>query len=464
LDNRLLEKTWNGWNQPIIAVDSTIPRYRCCNKEYGYIKYKKRGLEMKTSNLLVLTICSTLFFLSSGLAASQDEVVIKVNGMFCPFCTFGIEKWLNKLPEVEDVRTDLEAGEAIAVLKPEAEFVREHYVDAIKRAGFTHSGITLRQAGTEPPKILEPSSAVTSENRDAPIRGNDEFRYIKAVGKYGSGPGEFDQPMSIAFAPQGWFVVTDAGNARIQQFHSDGRLWRQWSISGDGDTTLVKPVGVIVGSKGDIWVTDYEKDTINHYTSDGKPQGSFGTPGRGPGQMDAPSGLALTADGLLVVADFYNHRIQLFKTRGKFVRLIGAQGFLRRLQRDGLNYPTRVAVSTDGLLWVADAYNHRLVAFDSKGKLVRRFGKKGHKAGQFDVSSGIAFIDEKRLIAADFMNHRIQIWSTSGKFLRSFGNQGHEPGKFERPTDIAIAPDGNLYVVDWGNHRIQVFSLRGKTE
>ncbi len=419
---------------------------------------------MKTSNLLVLTIFSTLFFLSSGLAASQDEVVIKVNGMFCPFCTFGIEKWLNKLPEVEDVRTDLAAGEAIAVLKPEAKFVREHYVDAIKRAGFTHSGITLRKAKTEPPEISKPSSAVTSENQDTPIRGNDDFRYIKTIGKHGSGPGEFDQPMSIAFAPQGWFVVTDAVNARIQQFHSDGLPWRQWSLSGDGSTPLAKPVGVIVGSKGDIWVTDYEKDTINHYTSEGKPQGSFGTSGRGPGQMDAPSGIALTSERVLAVADFYNHRIQLFSPEGKFVRSMGAQGILRRLQRDGLNYPTRVTVSIDGLFWVADAYNHRLVAFDSKGKLVRRFGKKGHKAGQFDVSSGIAFIDGKHLVAADFMNHRIQIWSTSGKFLKSFGKQGHEPGKFVRPTDVAVAPDGNLYVVDWGNHRIQVFSLGGKTE
>lgn len=419
---------------------------------------------MKTLNLLVLTICSTSFFLSSGLAASRDEVVIKVNGMFCPFCTFGIEKWLNKLPEVENVSTDLEAGEAIAVLKPEAEFIREHFADAIKRAGFTHSGITLRQAGTKRHKTSKPSAADTSDNSDVGVLGNDEFHYIKTIGRHGSGPGEFDQPMSIAFAPQGWFVVTDAGNAGIQQFHSDGRPWRQWSTSGDGTTPLAKPVGVVVGPEGDIWVTDYEKDTINHYAPDGKARGSFGTSGHGPGQMDAPSGLALTADGLLAVADFYNHRIQLFNTRGKFVRSIGAQGFLRRLKRDGLNYPTRVAVSTDGLLWVADAYNHRLAAFDSKGKLVRRFGKKGHKAGQFDVSSGIAFIAGKRLVAADFMNHRIQVWSTSGKFLKSFGKQGREHGEFERPTDVAVAPDGNLYVVDWGNNRIQVFSQGGETQ
>lgn len=419
---------------------------------------------MKTPNILILTMFSVLCFAPSSFAASRNEVVIKVNGMFCPFCTFGIEKHLKKLPEVQDVSTDLAAGEATAVLKPEAEFVREHFADAVKRAGFTHSGITLQPARAERPGSSEPSSGVLAENRAAPVGGDKEFQYVKTIGKHGSGPGELDQPMSIAFAPQGWFVVTDAGNARIQQFHSDGLPWRQWSISGDGTTPLAKPVGVVVEPKGDIWVADYENDTISHYTSDGTPQGSFGTSGRGPGQMDAPSGLALTADGLLAVADFYNHRIQLFKTGGEFVRFMGAQGFLRRLRKDGLNYPTRVAVSDDGLLWAADAYNHRLVAFNSKGKLVRRFGKEGHKVGQFDVSSGIAFIDGNRLVAADFMNHRIQVWSTSGEFLKSFGGQGREPGKFERPTDVAVAPDGHLYVVDWGNHRIQVFSQESETE
>ncbi len=58
-------------------------------------------------------------------------------------------------------------------------------------------------------------------------------------------------------------------------------------------------------------------------------------------------------------------------------------------------------------------------------EVVQQFGQQGHKAGQFDVSAGIALLP------------------------------------VERPTDVARAPNGDLYVVGWGNHRIQVFAQTG---
>ena len=76
--------------------------------------------------------------------AMQQQVVIKVNGMFCPFCTAGIEKRLKALPETETVKSDLAAGEVIVTLKPGAKYEKENFEDAIKRAGFTHSGISLQ--------------------------------------------------------------------------------------------------------------------------------------------------------------------------------------------------------------------------------------------------------------------------------------------------------------------------------
>ena len=91
--------------------------------------------------MLIFVLCCIVLTvnLSGPLAAEEvpREVVIKVNGMFCPFCTFGIEKRLKKLPETESVRTDLAAGEAIVTLKSGSEFVEEHFADAIKRAAFT---------------------------------------------------------------------------------------------------------------------------------------------------------------------------------------------------------------------------------------------------------------------------------------------------------------------------------------
>lgn len=264
--------------------------------------------------LVVLSVCAL------AEDAAERKVFIKVNGMFCPFCTFGLEKRLKNLPETAEVRTDLAVGEAIVTLKPGAEFVEGNFAEAIKRAGFTHSGIRMRSAKSwlKEKSIGSVGSAPPSEVASA---GSVGWRHFKTIGKPGKAVGEFNEPMGIAFASEGWFVVTDAGNARVQQFHPDGSPWRQWSVSGDGNAELLKPVGITVGLQGDIWVSDYEADRINHYGPDGKARGAFGKSGKNPGEFDAPSGIAITSDGLLAVADFYNHRVQLLRPDGDFGRL-----------------------------------------------------------------------------------------------------------------------------------------------
>lgn len=437
--------------------------------------------------LYLLTIFLLLPFSGIAIAEAEREVVIQVNGMFCPFCTFGVEKRLKKLEEVDTVWVDLASGEAIAKLKPEGEFIERHFTDAIDRAGFTHSGIHLRDAtGTN--KNAESKFYPLPENKEIRSKGGSGYVFRTSIGGKGKDIGQFIQPTSIAFASDGSFIVNDSGNSRIQKFYPDGRPGKEWKLSGDGKTSLGNPVGLAVGNDGDIWVTDYDLDTVNHYNSEGIPQGIFGSSGSKSGEFDAPSGVAITRDGLIAVSDFYHHRIQIFTRDGLYLRSIGAKGLFRRIRASGLNYPTRIAVSLDGILWVSDAYNHRVVAFDSQGKVVHQIGENGHDYGQFEVSSGIAFIPstspheksditgkselslskrekeipttwaDNQLAVADFMNHRIQIWTTEGEFIGDLGSQGSEFGQFERPTDVALSPKGELYVVDWGNNRIQVFS------
>ena len=94
------------------------------------------------------------------------------------------------------------------------------------------------------------------------------------------------------------------------------------------------------------------------------------------------------------------------------------------------SHPHDVAPAPDGTVWVADAYNYRVVAFDRDGKVVSRFGKYGTKPGQFDVSAGIALLPGGRLAVADFMNHRVQVWTRKGEFVGAFGVQG---GRFSPP-------------------------------
>ena len=396
--------------------------------------------------IVAASFCVVAEGLQAQVSHTRREVIIKVDGMFCPFCTYGVEKRLRKLGETEDVRIDLAAGEAIVTLKPAAKFIEAHFDGAIKKAGFTHSGITVRAGHESLAEFLSTSAGSLPGKEISHTPPPFEFAYQKTIGQRGRGPGQFEQPMGIAFAMDGSFVVADAGNARIQQFHQDGSPWRQWTTSGDGRTLLVSPTDVAIGPAGDVWAVDYGADSVNRYSSTGEPKGRFGESGSRPGQLDAPAGIALTSAGLIAVADFYNSRLQLFTSGGTFQQNI-----------EGLNYPTKVTVDEEDMLWVADAYNHRVVAFSAGGSMLQNLGKNGQGSGEFDVSAGIALLAKNRIAAADFMNHRVHFWSRDGKFLGDIGAQGSGNDEFERPVDAEVSPNGLLFVVDWGNNRLQVY-------
>ena len=80
----------------------------------------------------------TLFLLSGPvLATSQEVLEIDVAGMTCPFCAYGVEKNLGKLPGVDQVQVSLESKKARVVMKagesPDETVIRE----IIRDAGFT---------------------------------------------------------------------------------------------------------------------------------------------------------------------------------------------------------------------------------------------------------------------------------------------------------------------------------------
>ena len=77
-------------------------------------------------------------------------------------------------------------------------------------------------------------------------------KFIKAWGKKGMGPGEFDVPHTLAFDSRGRLFVGDRQNNRIQIFDQDGRFIAQWFQFG-------RPSGIYIDRKTDtVYVADSE--------------------------------------------------------------------------------------------------------------------------------------------------------------------------------------------------------------
>ena len=72
-------------------------------------------------------------------------------------------------------------------------------------------------------------------------------KFIKAWGKKGMGPGEFDVPHTLAFDSRGRLFVGDRQNNRIQIFDQDGKFIAQWFQFG-------RPSGIYIDRKTDTAV------------------------------------------------------------------------------------------------------------------------------------------------------------------------------------------------------------------
>ena len=69
------------------------------------------------------------------------------------------------------------------------------------------------------------------------VKYTKDGKFIKAWGKKGKGPGEFNLPHSVAIDSQGRLLVADRSNNRIQIFDQDGNFIDQWTQFG-GDSSL----------------------------------------------------------------------------------------------------------------------------------------------------------------------------------------------------------------------------------
>ena len=213
-------------------------------------------------------------------------------------------------------------------------------------------------------------------------------------------------------------------------------------------------------------------------------------PGFKAGQHQAPYGLGVDpVSGNIYLADTDRYGVDVYDPSGTFLLEWGTQG-------DGVNrflYPSRVAVRSDGRVYVADTWANQIVVDDvnTTTKHVTELGtfgtfgsgagctmKQPHGMTWWYGPDGTDSIADDRLFVVDANNKQIDVFGSDPmasvygpgcNWLYSIGQGGPGPSNFTGdlrgiaidPADPESPTGAAVYVVDAAGNRIRKFSTDG---
>lgn len=220
-------------------------------------------------------------------------------------------------------------------------------------------------------------------------RGMGDAPELRAeIGSYGDGDGQFIYPTDVAVLAdesglaQRIYVSEYGGNDRVSVF--------------DAGKTLRGEMGYL---------------------------GSFGTPGSGDGaQFDRPQSITLDrAHHEIIVADASNHRLGRFTLDGELIAWIDGRAAVpavsqsdARDETDGFNYPYGVLMLIDRRALVSEFGGSRVSLVDlASGEIRARYGHVGRGEGEIVTPWAIAGCDGL-LYVLDSGNNRVMAFRPVG--------------------------------------------------
>jgi len=189
---------------------------------------------------------------------------------------------------------------------------------------------------------------------------------------------------------------------------------------------------------GDVYVLDEEKNTLQLYDRSGALIREAGGPGWLDGQFDRPAGLWARNGIDVFVADYGNHRIERFDRKLNFISSFSTRDSDNPDIRFG--YPTGIAISRQGDLYICDTENDQIVKVDRTNTVERTFGGLGAGEGRLITPRQVQLGPADAIYVLD--RGRVAVFDAFGNFLRNL-----LPGVLAAPT-VLYADETGVAVLD----------------
>ena len=133
-----------------------------------------------------------------------------------------------------------------------------------------------------------------------------------------------------------------------------------------------------------------------------------------PLEVVRPWGIAVNRDSSWVVTDYAESKGFIYTPDGMVRDTFGGYGYLEEWM---LNLPSYVCCDLHGRVLVSDCNRHSVKIFDSNGRFISSFSKRGLKDGELRYPRGVCVDNANNIIVADWGNDRVSQFSPDGQFI-----------------------------------------------
>ena len=280
-------------------------------------------------------------------------------------------------------------------------------------------------------------------------------------GKPGKNKDQLCFPYSARRLPDGNTLIVDGLNHRVIKANQNGDIVWQFGCMGNGfwsQNSLHCPMWAEHLPDGQTLIADFDNhivlisDEANHVIW------QSGVASVVERLFSCPRSIQALDHDHFLVADCLNNRILELKQAGQVVWHYGSgeQGE----GHEQLYWPRSTVREANGMTWIADALNSRLISVDADHKIckeIRQFMWDGVQYS-LDDPHAVVLLKNTHLLVVDSNANFVVELTTTGTPVWFFGKA---PGDLSNPHHADRTETGDTLIADTGNNRVVCVSLSG---